>query len=88
MPDHPIAALSTPSQEVVGQQLQAVLASRSFVTATRARRFLTYIVEQTLAGQTDGIKELVLGTEEYYADEGAPVSPPPSPECRLPGRSL
>ena len=50
---------------MVRQQLQAVLASRSFVTATRARRFLTYIVEQTLAGQTDGIKELVLGIEVF-----------------------
>ena len=45
--------------------MQAILASRPFVTATRARRFLTYIVEQTLAGQTDGIKELVLGTEVF-----------------------
>ena len=31
----------------------------------RARRFLTHIVEQTLAGQTDGIKELVLGIEVF-----------------------
>ena len=61
MPDHPIAESSTPSPEAVRQQLQAILASRPFVTATRARRFLTYIVEQTLAGQTDAIKELVLG---------------------------
>ena len=65
MPDQPIAESSTPSPEAVRQQLQAILASRSFVTATRARRFLTYIVEQTLAGQTDAIKELVLGTEVF-----------------------
>ncbi len=30
-----------------------------------ARRFLTYIVEQTLAGRTDAIKELVLGIEVF-----------------------
>ena len=54
-----------PSPEAVRQQLQAILASRPFVTATRARRFLTYIVEQTLAGQTDAIKELVLGIEVF-----------------------
>ena len=45
--------------------MQAILASSPFVTSTRARRFLTYIVEQTLAGQTDGIKELVLGIEVF-----------------------
>ena len=55
----------SPSPEAVRQQLQAILASRPFVTATRARRFLTYIVEQTLAGQTDAIKELVLGIEVF-----------------------
>ena len=65
LPDYPIAESSIPSPESVRQHLQAVLASRSFVTATRARRFLTYIVEQTLAGQTAGIKELVLGTEVF-----------------------
>ena len=65
MPDHPIAESSTPSPEAVRQQLQAILAGRSFVTATRARRFLTYIVEETLAGRTDAIKELVLGTEVF-----------------------
>ena len=35
--------------------MQAILVSRPFVNATRARRFLTHIVEQTLAGRTDGI---------------------------------
>jgi TolB-like protein/tetratricopeptide (TPR) repeat protein len=65
LPDHPIAESSLPSPEAVRQQLQAILGSRPFVTATRARRFLTYIVEQTLAGETDGIKELVLGTEVF-----------------------
>ncbi len=47
------------------EQLQAILASRPFATALRARRFLNYIVEQTLAGRTDAIKELVLGIEVF-----------------------
>ena len=63
MPDHPITELPLPSPEAVRQQLQAILDSRPFVTATRARRFLTYIVEETLTGRTDAIKELVLGIE-------------------------
>ena len=65
MPHQPIAEASLPSPEAVREQLQAILASRPFITATRARRFLTYIVEQTLVGQTDAIKELVLGTEVF-----------------------
>jgi len=63
LPDHPIA--ESPPPEAVRQQLQAILASRPFGTAVRARRFLTHIVEQTLAGQTDAIKELVLGIEVF-----------------------
>lgn len=47
------------------QQLGAILAGRPFATAVRARRFLTHIVEETLAGRTDGIKELVLGIEVF-----------------------
>ena len=65
MPHQPIAESSLPSPEAVREQLQAILASRPFITATRARRFLTYVVEQTLAGQTDAIKELVLGIEVF-----------------------
>jgi len=75
LPDHPIAESSIPSPEAVRQQLQALLASRPFVTATRARRFLTYVVEQTLAGQTDAIKELVLGIEVF--DRPADFDPRP-----------
>jgi len=63
LPANPIA--ESPSPEAVRQQLQAILASRPFVTATRPRRFLTHIVEQTLLGQTAGIKELVLGIEVF-----------------------
>ena len=58
---------------MVRQQLQAILGSRPFVTAVRARRFLTYIVEETLAGRTGGIKELVLGIEVF--DRSADFDP-------------
>ena len=65
MTDHPNNESPPPTPEAVRVQLQTILASRLFVTATRPRRFLTYIVEQTLAGQTDAIKELVLGIEVF-----------------------
>ena len=53
----------TRSPEAVREELRRILESPPFATAARARRFLTYIVEQTLAGQSDGIKELVLASE-------------------------
>ena len=81
MPDHPIAESSLPSPESVREQLQAILASRSFVTATRARRFLTYIVDQTLAGRTDAIKELVLGIEVF--DRAGDFDPKIDPIVRV-----
>lgn len=72
---------ATPSPEEVRTHLQAVLAGRSFANATRARRFLTYIVEQTLAGQTDAIKELVLGIEVF--DRPADFDPKIDPIVRV-----
>ncbi|HXA53201.1 MAG TPA: tetratricopeptide repeat protein, partial [Candidatus Acidoferrum sp.] len=71
----------TPSPEEVRTHLQAVLAGRSFANATRARRFLTYVVEQTLAGQTDAIKELVLGIEVF--DRPADFDPKIDPIVRV-----
>jgi hypothetical protein len=65
LPNHPITESSLPSPEEVREQLQTILGSRSFVTAVRARRFLTHIVEQTLAGRTEAIKELVLGIKVF-----------------------
>ena len=81
LPDHPITESRLPSPEAVQAQLQAILASRPFLTATRARRFLTHIVEQTLAGQTDGIKELVLGIEVF--DRPTDFDPKADPIVRV-----
>ena len=49
----------------VREELQRILASRVFATAARSQRFLSYIIEQTLAGHQDAIKELVLGIEVF-----------------------
>lgn len=65
MADHTTAEPSPQSPETVRHQLKQILASHPFATAVRSRRFLTYIVEETLAGQTEGIKELVLGVEVF-----------------------
>lgn len=54
-----------PTPDDIREELARVLASPSFANAARSRRFLTYVVEHTLAGQGEGIKELVLGTEVF-----------------------
>jgi TolB-like protein/Flp pilus assembly protein TadD len=54
-----------PPPEAVLEELHRVLDSPPFATAARSRRFLTYVVEQTLAGQSDAIKEIVLASEVF-----------------------
>src|SRR5690242_15378777 len=56
---------SPPSAESVRGELQRILASSAFATAARSRRFLTYVVEQTLAGHPESVKELILGIEVF-----------------------
>jgi hypothetical protein len=58
-------ASPSPSPEAVRQELHRILSSPIFRTAARSQRFLTYVVEQTLAGRQDAIKELVLGPEVF-----------------------
>ncbi|MEO8028697.1 MAG: hypothetical protein ABI823_19610, partial [Bryobacteraceae bacterium] len=54
-----------PSEESIRGQLAAILGSPPFATANRSRRFLEYVVEQTLAGSQGAIKEIVIGTEVF-----------------------
>lgn len=60
---------STPVVEVtpesVRQALDKILASPRFVTADRLSRFLRYTVEETLNGQTDKLKESLLGIDVF-----------------------
>ena len=53
------------SPEVVREQLQRVLASELFSSAGRHSRLLRYLVERTLAGAGDQLKEYVLATEVF-----------------------
>lgn len=49
----------------VRQQLDRILASRAFARSPRISRFLSFVVEQTLAGQEDKLKEYLLGVEVF-----------------------
>src|SRR5919107_1795463 len=71
-------AQSPPAAEDVRAQLEILLASPDLDAPARARRFLRYVVEETLAGRADRIKAYAIGTEvfERNADfdaQGDPV---------------
>jgi tetratricopeptide (TPR) repeat protein len=55
----PIAA------QAVRAQLDRILNSRAFARSPRISRFLTFVVEQTLQGQEDKLKEYLLGVEVF-----------------------
>ncbi len=49
----------------VREQLRRILASDGFVASARNRRFLEYVVEETLAGRADRIKAYSIATSVF-----------------------
>jgi Tol biopolymer transport system component len=64
-PDASAHARSELTDSVVRAQLERILASEVFSRSQHLRRFLTFIVEQRLAGQGPSLKEAVLAHELY-----------------------
>ena len=56
---------ASPPADAVRAQLDRILASPGFVNADRLSRFLRFVVERTLAGEGDQLKEYLLGTEVF-----------------------
>jgi TolB-like protein len=52
----------------VRAQLDRILGSRAFAGSERARRFLTYVVEQALAGKASHIKAYSIATDVFGRD--------------------
>ena len=61
----PETGASDLSDSAVRAQLDSILASTVFARAPHLRRFLSFIVEETLAGQGTRLKEAVLAHELY-----------------------
>jgi adenylate cyclase len=55
----------SPSANGVRDELERILGSEAFANAGRHSRVLRYLVERTLAGEGDQLKEYVLGTEVF-----------------------
>ena len=49
----------------VREQLARIVESAGFVSSARLRRFLTHIVDRTLQGEADGLKELAIAMDVF-----------------------
>jgi TolB-like protein len=61
--DRPLA------QSEIKSELDRILASKHFAGAARMSRFLRYVVERTVAGEADQLKEYAVGVEVFDRDE-------------------
>lgn len=59
------AEVDGPSADAVRAQLDRMARSRTFASAPVLRRFLEHIVDSTLQGKTDGLKEYGLGVDVF-----------------------
>ena len=62
----PLSTYDSATAERVRRELECVLESPDFILPERARRFLSYIVEEALAGRADRIKAFSIGTDLFH----------------------
>jgi TolB-like protein/Tfp pilus assembly protein PilF len=74
------------SAESIRTQLRKILSSRIFARSERLARFLTFTVEQTLAGRGEELKEFVIGVEVF--DKNEKYDPRMDPIVRVEARRL
>jgi hypothetical protein len=71
---------------LVRAELDRILASETFSRSARLSAFLTFIVDQTLAGQGDSLKEQVIAVELY--GKGVDFNTAADPIVRVDARRL
>lgn len=57
--------LNAPGAEAIREALAKILRSENFDAPPRSRRFLSYVVDETLAGRTDRIKAFSIATDVF-----------------------
>jgi len=78
--------LGKESETKIAEQLNRILASRAFRQADRLKRFLAFIVEETLAGRGEQLKEFAVGVEVFGKPES--FDPRNDPIVRVQARRL
>jgi len=77
---------SSPAPETIRAQVEKIISSRGFARSGRLSRFLTFAVEQTLAGRSEQLKEQSLGLEVF--DRKTDYDPRIDPIVRVEARRL
>ena len=67
IPRHTQAVTAIPEPDVRAE-LDRILASRGFTSAGRVSKLLRYVVDKTLAGESDQLKEYAVGIEVFERD--------------------
>ena len=83
---HGAAGLSKDTGKAVRQQLDRMLASPTFQQVDRLKRFLNFIVTETIAGRGDQLKEYVVGVQVF--DKETSFDPRTDPIVRVQARRL
>ncbi|HLK63986.1 MAG TPA: tetratricopeptide repeat protein [Bryobacteraceae bacterium] len=78
--------LAKDAEAKVMDQLNRVLGSKAFRQADRLKRFLSFIVEETVAGRGERLKEFVVGVEVFGKPES--FDPRNDPIVRVQARRL
>src|SRR5579883_1070098 len=78
--------LARDSEGKIAEQLSRILASKAFRQADRLKRFLSFIVEETVAGRGERLKEFVVGVEVFEKPES--FDPRNDPIVRVQARRL
>lgn len=72
-----VIELAKDADAQITEQLNRILASKAFRQADRLKRFLSFIVEETMAGRGEHLKEFVVGVEVFgKADSFDPRNDP------------
>src|SRR5579871_1375043 len=79
-------ASSRESDEKIQHQLKRILASKAFQPVERLRRFLDFVVTETIAGRGEHLKEFLIGTEVFGKE--ASFDPRNDPIVRVQARRL
>lgn len=74
------------SDERIVAQLDRLLSSKVFRQADRLKRFLTFTINETIAGRGEQLKEFVIGAEVF--DKGPGFDPRSDPIVRVQARRL
>jgi Tol biopolymer transport system component len=80
-----LKAIHTPEADVLAE-LKRLLESREFAGSERLSRFLRFVVERTLAGDRESLKESIIGTEVFDRPTG--YDPKTEPIVRTEARRL